>query len=66
MGSLLIKDVRLDGRIVDVLIADGRFRNLQAPPGTVADKTVDARGLAMLPPFYNTHTHAAMSLLRGY
>ena len=66
MGSLLIKDVLLDGRIVDVLIADGRFRNLQAPPGTVADKTVDARGLAMLPPFYNTHTHAAMSLLRGY
>ena len=66
MGSLLIKDVLLDGRTVDVLIADGRFRNLQAPPGTVADKTVDARGLAMLPPFYNTHTHAAMSLLRGY
>ena len=66
MGSLLIKDVLLDGRIVDVLIADGRFRNLQAPPGTVADKTVAARGLAMLPPFYNTHTHAAMSLLRGY
>ena len=66
MGSLLIKNVQLDGRITDVLIAGGRFRSLSAPAGTVADRTLDASGLAMLPPFYNTHTHAAMSLLRGY
>lgn len=66
MGSLLIKDVRLDDRITDVLIADGRFKSLEAPAGTVADKVIDASGMAILPPFYNTHTHAAMSLLRGY
>lgn len=66
MGSLLIKDVRIDDRITDVLIADGRFKSLEAPAGTVADKVIDASGMAILPPFYNTHTHAAMSLLRGY
>ena len=66
MGSLLIKDVRLDGRITDILIADGRFKSLEAPAGTVADKVIDASGMAILPPFYNTHTHAAMTLLRGY
>ena len=66
MDSLLIKNARLDGRTTDVLIEDGRFRNLAAPAGTVADKVLDADGMALLPPFYNTHTHAAMSLLRGY
>lgn len=66
MGSLLIKDVRLDDRVTDILIADGRFKSLEAPAGTVADKVIDASGMAILPPFYNTHTHAAMTLLRGY
>ncbi len=66
MGSLLIKDVRLDDRITDILIADGRFKSLEAPAGSVADKVIDASGMAILPPFYNTHTHAAMTLLRGY
>ena len=66
MGSLLIKDVRLDDRITDILIADGRFKSLEAPAGTVAEKVIDASGMAILPPFYNTHTHAAMTLLRGY
>ena len=66
MGSLLIKDVRLDDRITDILIADGRFKSLEAPAGTVADKVIDASGMAILPPFYNTHTHAAMTLRRGY
>ena len=66
MGSLLIKDVRLDDRITDILIADGCFKSLEAPAGTVADKVIDASGMAILPPFYNTHTHAAMTLLRGY
>ena len=49
MGSLLIKDVRLDDRITDVLIADGRFKSLEAPAGTVADKVIDASGMAICP-----------------
>ena len=66
MGTLLIRNAQLDGRTTDVLIADGRFQNLAAPAGTQADKVLEADGMALLPPFYNTHTHAAMSLLRGY
>ena len=66
MDSLLVKNVLLDGARTDILIEDHRFRSLAAPAGTVADAVIDADGMAILPPFYNTHTHAAMSLLRGY
>ena len=66
MGSLLIKHTLLDGKTTDILVVDGRFASLSAPAGTLADETIDAAGTAILPPFYNTHTHAAMSLLRGY
>lgn len=65
-NSLLIRDVTLEGRRTNVFIDGNRFSDLNAPADTVADKTFDAKGLAMLPSFFNTHTHAAMSLLRGY
>ena len=66
MKTLLIKNVLLKDRKTDILVADGRFKSLCAPEGTRADETLDAEGTAILPPFYSTHTHAAMSLLRGY
>ena len=66
MAALLLKNVLLDGRLTDVLIAGGRFRTIGAPAGTPADEVLDAEGMALLPAFYNTHTHAAMSLMRGY
>lgn len=66
MKTLLIKNVLLKDRKTDILVADCRFKSLCAPEGTRADETLDAEGTAILPPFYNTHTHAAMSLLRGY
>lgn len=66
MSSLLIKNVLLEDRQTDIFIEGNRFKSLSAPEGTRADEVIDASGLAILPPFYNTHTHAAMSLLRGY
>ena len=66
MGSLLISHTLLNGKKTNILIEGNRFRNLAAPAGTAADTVIDAEGTAILPPFYNTHTHAAMSLLRGY
>lgn len=66
MGTLLIKNVLHGGRKTDILAVDGRFKDMSAPAGTRADEVLDADGMAILPPFYNTHTHAAMSLLRGY
>ena len=64
--DILIKNVLLNNRKVNILVRNGRFECLDAAPGTVAEKELDADGCAVLPAFYNTHTHAAMTLLRGY
>lgn len=37
-----------------------------APEGFVADEVIDARDHLALPGFFNAHTHAAMSLQRGW
>ena len=65
-NSLLIKNVLLDGEKKTLLCRDGRFVSLDAAPGAEAAMVIDAEGLAILPAFYNTHTHAAMTLMRGY
>ncbi len=36
------------------------------PPEGRYDKVIDGRNKVMMPGFINTHTHAAMSLMRGY
>ncbi len=38
----------------------------QAPPGFVADEIVDGYDHVALPAFYNAHTHAPMTLERGW
>lgn len=67
MSSMLIRDVHLNGQKVDVCIKGNRFSaigsGLQVED---MDTVIDGRGKAILPPFYNCHTHAAMTLLRGY
>lgn len=66
MNSICLHGVFLGDRKCDVLIEDGRISGIgEIPPGRAA-QDVDAGGLAILPAFYNTHCHAAMSLLRGY
>lgn len=64
--TLLIKNVCLDGKTTNILVTGNRFTNLNAPADAEAEKVIDASGKAILPPFFNTHTHAAMTLLRGY
>lgn len=66
MDDILIRNVLLHGKQVNISIEGKRFRCLDAPADTEARKVIDADGMAILPPFYNTHTHAAMTLLRGY
>ena len=65
-NSLLITNVLLEGEKKTLLCRDGRFVSLDAAPGAEAARVIDAEGLAILPAFYNTHTHAAMTLMRGY
>lgn len=65
-NRLLIRNVVLHGHRTHILIEGNRFSDLDAPADTPADRTIEGRGKAILPPFYNAHTHAAMTLLRGY
>ena len=73
MGCIVLKSATLPGfdgknRVVDVLIEGNRFSRIaepgfDVPPGS---EVVDCSRFAIFPAFYNGHTHAAMSLLRGY
>jgi len=66
MNSILIRNVQLDGKGTDVLIEGNRFKRIAPGIEPEGAKVVDGSGKAIVPPFYNTHTHAAMTLLRGY
>jgi len=70
---LLLRRVVLDGAVTDVLIEGNRFAAIGPNLLTEGDlsaqtvQVIDAGGTkAIAPPFYNAHTHAAMTLLRGY
>ena len=66
MGSILIKHIQLDGQNRNVLIEGKRFTCLDVADGAVAETIIDGTGKALLPGLYNTHTHAPMTLLRGF
>ena len=63
--SLSIRDVLLpDGRRTTIHVEGSRIEEIGRK--READVTIDGRGKALLPGLVNTHTHAAMTLLRGY
>ncbi len=64
--SILIKEVLLEDRLVDVLIQDGKFSRIGPDIEYPAQQVLDGKDKAILPSFVNSHTHAAMTLLRGY
>jgi 5-methylthioadenosine/S-adenosylhomocysteine deaminase len=64
--SILIKDVRLDGETTDIFIEGNRIKEIGAQLGVKADEVIAGEGKAAVPSFVNGHTHAAMTLLRGY
>ncbi len=68
--SILIKNANLNGRQTDIFIDEGTIQAIGDQTGTnyksSADIEIDAGGDILLPGLVNTHTHAAMSLLRGY
>lgn len=66
MERLLLKGVLHGGRTRNILIEGKRFKDMDAPAEVADARVMDAAGLAVLPALYNTHTHAAMTLLRGY
>jgi 5-methylthioadenosine/S-adenosylhomocysteine deaminase len=65
--SLAVTDARLDGERIGVRCEDGKIVGLgpevSAEPG---DESIDAAGAPLVAPLVNGHTHAAMTLFRGY
>ena len=65
--GLAVSNATLDGIAVGLRCAEGEIVELGAAvepqPG---DEVLDAGGMALLPGLVNAHTHAAMTLFRGY
>jgi 5-methylthioadenosine/S-adenosylhomocysteine deaminase len=65
--SLAIRDAALDGERVGLRVEGQHIAavgpDVRPEPG---DEVVDGAGMALVPPLVNGHTHAAMTLMRGY
>lgn len=66
MSTVLIRHACLNGRETDLFIKDGVFHRIAPILACQADTVLEAAGKIIVPPFYNCHTHAGMTLLRGY
>ena len=66
MSSLLIRNALLDGSLTDIHVAGSRITAIGPNLELSAADTLDAAGKAILPGLLNGHTHAAMTLMRGY
>ncbi len=65
--SLLLKNVLLEGKNTDILIRERKIARIAPAIQENAEKVLECGShLAAVVPFYNTHTHTAMTLLRGY
>jgi len=62
--SILIKNVLLDGKETSIYIGENSIKEI----GTdlEADEIINGKGMAALPGLINTHSHAPMTLFRGY
>ena len=70
-GALLIRDVFVNGKRGDIFIDDtgtiaGCGEGIAGIHRGEAEVTIDGKGSIAMPGLVNTHTHAAMTLLRGY
>lgn len=65
--SLAVRNATLDGRSVGLRVEGEQIAavgpDVQPAPD---DDVIDAAGMALLPGLVNGHTHAAMTLMRGY
>ena len=66
MESILIQNILLEGRRVDILIEGNRISRIGKDIKFPAQKVIDGSKKAVIPSFVNMHTHAGMTLFRGY
>lgn len=65
--SILIKNAILNGKETDLLVENGLIKKIGKAINAKAEVKIDCKGSkAIMPGLYNMHTHAAMSLLRGF
>lgn len=64
--SILIKNVLIGDRKKDMLIEENRIKEISNKISQAAEFKIDGSKKAAIPSFFNSHTHAAMSLMRGY
>ncbi|MFB6345656.1 MAG: amidohydrolase [bacterium] len=67
--SLLIEETQHDGETVDILVKDTTIRTVGSVSDTdkqAADRVIEGRGTLVVPTLKNGHTHAAMTLFRGF
>ena len=63
--SIKIEQVQFKNNIVDVAIQGDRIARIAPQLSGEFEQTIDGRGKLLTAAFYNTHCHAAMTLLRG-
>jgi len=64
--SILIKGVALNGQKKDIYVRGNFIEKVDDSIALSADVQISGDGKAAIPSFINGHTHAAMTLLRGY
>ncbi|MBC8345230.1 MAG: amidohydrolase [Candidatus Marinimicrobia bacterium] len=64
--SIIIQNVLLDERQVDILIKGGIINKIGHQLNLSADTLIDGSEKAAIPSFVNAHTHSAMTLMRSY
>ncbi len=64
--SILIKGVELEGKTTDILIEGKYIEAVSEHLPDRANKIIDGKKKAIIPGLVNMHTHAAMTLFRGF
>ncbi|HOJ43907.1 MAG TPA: amidohydrolase [Syntrophorhabdaceae bacterium] len=64
--DILIKNVMLNNKTQDIFIQNGKILEIGGHLTKKADKVINGENKVALPSFINGHTHAAMTLFRGY
>lgn len=67
--SILIKNVLLEGKEQNIYITGNTIESISDAGSREKPETefvIEGKGMAAIPGLFNAHTHAAMTLLRGY
>ncbi len=69
MGTILLKNISLNGSLCDITVSDGIISKVSKASNSTAEEegkeVMDCTGKTAFPGFVNMHTHAGMALMRG-